>query len=170
MSVPSFGRAAVRPLASLRLAALAIVAALSLPAAEAQGRNRYGGKIERADVQQLGLGNRAGASQTGASNAAVIAQAGSQQSGAISQTGDGNTATLRQFGHANSGAISQTGDDNTACLIQVGKHLSGEIVQQGDGQAMGVIQTKKGVRAISPERCDVQMTRGFLMRTANRPR
>jgi hypothetical protein len=152
-----------------RLVAVALIAAMSASGAQAyEGRNRYGGKIARADVQQLGPNNRAAASQDGTSNAASIAQAGSQQAGAISQTGDGNSATLRQFGKANTGTITQTGDDNTACLIQIGKRLNGDIVQEGDGQSRGVIQTKKGSREISPELCDVELKRGFLMRT--RPR
>jgi minor curlin subunit len=170
MRRPLIGRVRIRPAGSLRLAAVALIAALSIPTAHAQDcRTRYG-RVSGAEVQQAGLNNRASASQNGAANAATIAQAGSELSGAVSQNGDGNTATIRQFGKANSGTISQTGSDNTACLIQVGKNLSTDIVQEGDGQARGVIQTRKGTREISPDRCDVQMTRGFLMRGAKQAR
>jgi len=142
---------------TLSLATLALVTAMGVGNANAQGRyDRYGyhpPTAAKVDVQQQGRNNGAAVSQYGAANSAGIRQDGVGNTGTISQTGTDNDATIKQFGRSNEASITQTGNGNAACVVQIGKNLSSGVVQEGDNQNRGVVQTKKGTYEIPAKLC-----------------
>jgi hypothetical protein len=154
---------------TLSLATLALVTAMGVGSANAQGRyDRYGyhpPTAAKVDVQQQGRNNGAAVSQNGAANAAGIKQDGVSNIGSVSQTGMGNDATIKQLGRGNNASIAQTGNNNAACVVQIGKNLSTDVVQEGNYQNRGVVQTKKGTYEIPAHLCSVDPSgRGYWQR------
>lgn len=155
----------------LKLAGLALVAALGASAAHAQSYPSLFGKQRAAAVtsqpavkiEQEGRGNGAAAGQHGRGNQIGIGQKGQDNTGQVQQTGNNNTAGIYQVGKNNDGTITQTGDNNAACLVQIGRNQSADIAQTG-GQTTGVLQTKKGSYAIPAEMCEINAKKAQAVR------
>lgn len=153
----------------LKLAAIALVSALSASAAHAQpslfakqGRTAaaapaYAQVVQpapgRVAITQQGRGNGAAVSQNGPANNAAVNQKGLNNEGQISQNGANNSAAIHQLGQNNSGAIVQNGSNNDACLVQLGRNNAAGLTQNGDGNAVGIAQNAVRAWEFSPELC-----------------
>lgn len=77
---------------------------------------------------------------------AHLNQIGHGNSAAISQTGADNFAGIVQRGDNNTGAISQNGSRHYACLYQRGDGLDASIAQTGADQQVTIVQTEHWTR------------------------
>jgi curlin associated repeat protein len=69
-------------------------------------------------INQQGLANSAGLSQSGSGNLGVIYQRGSNQAATLTQTGNNNTYGIFQFGNGGSANVAQTGNGQAGITIQ----------------------------------------------------
>lgn len=171
----------------LKLAGLALIAALGASAAHAQrgypapGENKVAAAVaaakagltghSRVDIQQQGRDNGAAVGQTGPANGAGIYQNGVANTGQVSQAGANNTGAIVQLGKGNTGAITQTGDNNNACLVQIGNNHAAGITQSGN-QSVGIAQNKARTWEFSAELCETYKGQDpyFLRRAIRAPR
>ncbi|MEO7494086.1 MAG: hypothetical protein ABIT83_06380 [Massilia sp.] len=85
-------------------------------------------------IQQLGTGNRAGATQTGEFQSALIDQIGNDNLASVTQTGlPGGTS-------GNRASIAQLGDSNTALVRQLGQGYVANVSQIGSGNYTNIYQ------------------------------
>lgn len=138
---------------AIHLAALAMIGATSIGAAEAQGLFSRQLSKSTATVTQSGTNNGAAIAQEGPANTAGVLQKGANNAGQIKQSGVNNTGVVLQQGKNNDASLTQTGANNTGCLVQVGKGLSADVNQNGEYNSLGVVQTKKGAFTTNAADC-----------------
>ena len=148
----------------IRVAALALIAALGASTAHAQKSypSLFAGQSKPAVAKAapakpapaLVAARPSGVGQNGPANGATIGQIGANNTGQVSQTGANNNAAIHQLGQNNTGAITQTGDNNNACIVQLGRNNAGAITQSGNGNRLGVAQNAARTWEFAPELCD----------------